>query len=227
MLSSPFPTIVTGSARRQGSAGRRQYGAVVDLPDRTAVKPCQTCGELTGRGYPSCLGCAEAVDQRWLEDWQDLLAASRASAGAETEQELATQVLSADPDAYPWTCKDWALRLRRCADCGGELGAGDPVCLLCAAADSARWSSWAGADHPLRMAALGLRAPQRRRVAVVSTLRLVLPFVLAGEPMTTQQLRAVRDAVLAGRYSELAALDRLASLAHFSLLPWRRPGSVS
>jgi len=206
-----------------------QYGSDVDalVPDRSVDTPpvvaaCATCGELTGRGYPSCLGCAEIVDERWLTDWRDLLAASRASAGADSERELATLVLSAGPDAYPWTCTDWALRLLRCEECGGELGAGDPVCLRCAAADASRWTSWAAADHTLRLAALALRAPQRRRMSVVSSLRLVLPFALAGVPVTGERLRSVRSAVLAGRYADLAKLDRLVELANLPLVPWRR-----
>jgi hypothetical protein len=161
------------------------------------------------------------VDQRWLADWHELLAAERASAGTESEQSLATRVLSAEAGAFSWTCTDWALRLLRCAECGAELGAGDPVCLRCAAADSARWSSWAGDDHPLRMAALALRAPQRRRVVVVSTMRLVLPFLVAGDSVTTGQLHAIRAAVLAGRYADLTRLESLADLTHLPLLPWR------
>lgn len=196
------------------------------MPDRSVDPPtvdaCASCGELTGRGYPSCLACAEVVDERWLTDWRDLLAASRASAGADSEREVATQVLSAGPDAYPWTCTDWALRLLRCAECGGELGAGDPVCLRCAAADASRWMSWAAADHTLRLAALALRSPQRRRMSMVSTLRLVLPFVVAGVPVSRASLRAVRGAVLAGRYTDLAKLDRMVELANLPLVPWRR-----
>lgn len=187
-----------------------------------AAKPCPTCGELTGRGYPSCLGCAEVVEERWLVDWRALLAAERASAGAESERDLATRVLSAEPDAYEWTCTDWALHLLRCEECGGELGAGDPVCLRCAAADSSRWTSSAAADHTLRLAVLALRAPQRRRVPVVSALRLVLPFVLAGWPVTRSQIRAVRAAVLAGRYTDLAGRSALVELVNLPLQPWRR-----
>jgi hypothetical protein len=196
------------------------------VPDRSVdtptVVPCATCGEPAGRGYPSCLGCAEEVEARWLDDWRDLLAASRASAGAESERDLATQVLSAGPAAYPWTCVDWALRLLRCEECAGELGAGDPVCLRCAAADASRWESWAGPDHLLRAAALALRAPQRRRVSVVSALRLVLPFVLAGAPVSAAEVRAVRAGVLAGRYTDLAALDSVVELVNLPLVPWRR-----
>jgi hypothetical protein len=195
-------------------------------PDRSVdpptVEACASCGELTGRGYPSCLACAEVVDERWLADWRDLLAASRASAGADSEREVATQVLSAGADAYPWTCTDWALRLLRCEECGGELGAGDPVCLRCAAADASRWMSWAAADHTLRLAALALRSPQRRRMSVVSSLRLVLPFVVAGIPVSRASLRSVRGAVLAGRYTDLAKLDSLVELANLPLVPWRR-----
>lgn len=186
------------------------------------VEPCSTCGELTGRGYPSCLGCAEVVDQRWLTDWHDLLAAERASAGAESERELATRVLSAAGGTYPWTCTDWALHLLRCEECGGELGGGNPVCLRCAAADASRWTTWAAADHSLRLAVLALRAPQRRRVPVVSALRLAIPFLLVGQAVTTAELRAIRAAVLAGRYADLAALDRVVELANLPMLPWRR-----
>jgi hypothetical protein len=190
-----------------------------------AVELCSTCGELTGRGYPSCLGCAEVVDQRWLADWRDLLAAERASAGAESERELATRVLSAPAGTYAWTCTDWALHLQRCEECGGELGSGNPVCLRCAAADAARWATPAAADHLLRAAVLGLRAPQRRRVPVVSALRLVIPFLLVGEAVSAGELRAIRSAVLAGRYADLAALNRVVEMANQPQLPWRRVDS--
>ncbi len=208
---------------------RGKYGSPVDVraPARpgdrpAAATPCATCGELTGRGYPSCLGCAEVIDERWRAGWRALLADERASAGTEPERALATRVLSAEPGAFGWTCVDWALRLLRCEDCGGELGAGDPVCLRCAAADASRWEAPAAGDHTLRLAVLALRAPQRRRLSVVSTLRLVLPFVLAGAPVTRAELRAIRAAVLAGRYADLAVLGRVVELANLPLLPWRR-----
>ncbi len=186
------------------------------------MKPCSTCGELTGRGYPSCLGCAEVVDERWLADWRELLAAERASAGSESERSLAARVLSAEAGTFAWTCGDWALRLRRCEECGGELGAGDPVCLHCAAADAARWTTSAAADHMLRLAVLALRAPHRRRMSVVYSLRLVLPFLIVGSAVTRSQLRAVRSGVLAGRYADLAELDHVVALANLPLAPWRR-----
>lgn len=195
-----------------------------------AAKPCSTCGELTGRGYPSCLGCAEVVDQLWLADWLALLAAERVSAGTEAERSLAAEVLLAADGTYAWTCTDWALRLLRCEECAGELGAGDPVCLSCAAADASRWS-WSEAAPPgsltpgerlLRLAVLALRAPQRRRASVVSAWRLAVPFLLVGEVVTAAHLRGIRSAVLAGRYADLALLDRVVELANLPLLPWRR-----
>ena len=195
-----------------------------------AAKPCSTCGELTGRGYPSCLGCAEVVDQLWLADWLDLIAAERVSAGTESERALAARVLSSTEGSFAWTCTDWAMRLLRCDECGGELGAGDPVCLTCAAVDASRWSwpesappgSVTPAERTLRLAVLALRAPQRRRVSVVSTWRLAVPFLLVGEPVTAAQLRGIRVGVLAGRYADLAGLDRVVELANLPLLPWRR-----
>ena len=191
--------------------------------DQPAVaEPCSTCGELTGRGYPSCLGCAEVADQRWLDDWRELLTEWRASAGSETEKALAVQVLAASAGTYSWTTVDWALRLLRCDECGGELGAGDPVCVECAAADAARWESDSGDLHPLRLAVAALRAPHRRRASVVSTWRLVMPFLLTGQEVSAAHLRAIRAAVLAGRYTELAALERVVELANLPLLPWRR-----
>lgn len=193
------------------------------------MKPCVTCGELAGRGYPACLGCAELVDQLWLADWLELLTTERVSAGSEGERELADRVLTEDSGTFPWTCTDWALRLLRCAECGGELGAGNPVCLACAAADAARWEwdegagpeSMTAAEHALRQAVAWLRSPQRRREAVVSTWRLALPFLLAGELVPGSDLRRIRHAVLAGRYTDLAEQDGLVELVSLPLLPWR------
>ena len=178
----------------------------------TVAKPCATCGELVGRGYPSCSSCAESVDQLWRADWDALPAAS---ADPET-------VVDAETGTYAWTCTDWALRQLRCAGCRDELGAGPPECVGCAAAESARWE-WDGPmtanERQLRAAVVRLRAPHRTRAAVVSASRLVLPFVLVGEVIGARTLRLVRTAVLAGRYEELAAQDGLAELP---VLPWRR-----
>ncbi|OLF08642.1 hypothetical protein BU204_33945 [Actinophytocola xanthii] len=196
----------------------------------TTVKPCPTCGELLGRGYPACLGCASAVDHLWLADWLELRTAERVSAGEEQDRALAVRVLSAPVGTYPWTCTDWALRLTLCAECGGELGAGPPVCPRCAAADSARWewdhtatpAAMSSAEHALRVAVAVLRAPHRRREAVGSTWRLALPFLLAGETVTPAQVRELRTRVLAGRYGDLARLDTVAELVTLPLAPWRR-----
>ena len=186
---------------------------------------------MTGRGYPACLGCAEIVDRLWLADWRELLAAEGVSAGTEPEHALAGRVLSAPAGAFPWTCTDWALRLTRCEECGGELGAGDPGCLACAAADARRWewdhtaepAQMTPAEHALRLAVAVLRAPRRWRASVVASLRLAVPFLLAGEQVTAGQLRAIRTGVLAGRYADLAGLDRLVELVNLRLAPWRRP----
>lgn len=208
-----------------------QYGARVDarLPyppgarrvDRpAAAKPCATCGELLGRGYPDCSSCANSVDRLWLADWTELR-------GAADERELAERVLDAEVGEYPWTCADWALRLLRCAGCRAELGAGALECVGCAAADSARWE-WDDAamtpnERALRAAVASLRTPHRSRGVIVATWRLVVPFLLVGELVTVPELRRLRTQVLAGRHAELAALDSLAELTEAPLLPWRRP----
>ncbi|GAB3461304.1 hypothetical protein GCM10027436_69810 [Actinophytocola sediminis] len=199
-----------------------------DRPD--AAKPCPTCGELAGREYPACPGCADVVDRIWLADWRELLAAQRVSAGAEPEQELAARVRAAPAGAYSWTCVDWALRLTRCAECGREPGAGDPACLECAAADAARWewdhtaapAGMTPAEHALRVAVAALRAPHRWRVAVVASWRLAVPFLLAGEGLTAARVRELRTGVLAGRYADLAGLGQAVELVNQPLAPWRR-----
>ena len=131
-------------------------------------------------------------------------------------------VADAEPGEYPWTCVDWALRQLRCEGCAGELAAGAAHCVGCAAADAARWETPAltSNEHALRMATVVLRAPTWRRESVVSTWRLVLPFVLTGEVVPVATMRGIRTQVLAGRYDELATLEALPLVV--PLLPWRR-----
>jgi hypothetical protein len=174
----------------------------------TSVKPCPTCGELLGRGYPACPGCAEVVDRPLRADWADLADPDPAA------------VVDAPPGEYRWTCLDWAMRQLRCQGCGGELAAGDRSCVGCAAADAARWEvpALTTNEHALRTAAVVLRAPTWRRESVVASWRLVLPFVLTGAAVPS--MPEIRTLVLAGRYDELAALESLPLAV--PLLPWRR-----
>ena len=178
----------------------------VDRPE--TVKPCATCGDPLGRGYPACTGCAEVVDLPLRADWLDL------------PDQDPERVADAPPGEYRWTCVDWALRQLRCEGCRGELAAGAPTCVGCAAADSARWETPAltSNEHALRTAAVVLRAPDWHREAVVSAWRLVLPFVLTGVPLPAGTLREVRTYVLAGRYEEVAALAALP--LRLPRLPW-------
>jgi hypothetical protein len=180
----------------------------VDRPE--TAKPCATCGDLLGRGYPSCPGCAAVVDRPLRADWDGL-----------TDRDP-ERVADAPPGEYRWTCVDWALRQLRCQGCAGELAAGAPHCVGCAAADAARWETPAltSNEHALRTASVVLRAPTWRRAAVVSTWRLVLPFVLTGAVLPADTLRGIRTQVLAGRYDELAALESFPLVV--PLLPWRR-----
>lgn len=166
---------------------------------------------MLGRGYPGCVGCAEVVDRPLRADWTDL------------DPEV---VVDAPPGEYPWNCVDWALRQLTCEGCGGELAAGDASCVGCAAADSARWEipALTSNEHAHRTAAVMLRAPSWRRESVVSTWRLVLPFVLTGVVVPASELRAIRTQVLAGRYDELAVLEALPLVV--PLLPWRRSTAV-
>jgi hypothetical protein len=176
----------------------------------TTAKPCATCGDLAGRAYPSCAGCAEAVDLPWALAWAAL------------PDPDPVRVIGARAGEYPWPCVDWALRLLPCAGCGGELAAGAPDCPACAAADAARWALPGLTPHEraLRTAVVVLRTPSWRRAAVVSTWRLVLPFVVAGVVPAPAELRAVRAQVLAGGYDALAALA--APPLAVPLVPWRR-----
>ncbi len=196
-----------------------------------AVSPCPSCGDLAGRGYPGCRFCAELVDQYWLLDWQELLAAEQLAEGGAGERELAELVLADEVGRHPWTCTDWAMTLVACSQCGDELGTGPVDCWRCGVADGLRWS-WdhaglpdaiSAGEHALRVARAALRAPHRHREAVARTWRLLLPFLLVGELPTVGQVRRVRAAVLAGAYPELAACTSHVELLAFPELPWRRP----
>lgn len=195
---------------------RLPYPAGARLVERpAAAKPCATCGELLGRGYPECTACATSLDRFWTADWAALPTPD------------AERIVDAEVGEYAWTCVDWALRQLRCAGCRGELAAGAPDCVGCAAADSARWEwpreSLTSNEHTLRAAVVALRAPHRLRASVVSTWRLVVPFTVAGADVSATVLRQVRTHVLGGRYEELAAAESLVELAELPLLPWRRP----
>ncbi|MFD1148832.1 hypothetical protein [Saccharothrix hoggarensis] len=196
-----------------------------------AVSPCPSCGDLAGRGYPGCRYCAELVDQYWLLDWQELLAAEQLAEGGSGERELAELVLADEVGRHPWTCTDWAMTLVACSQCGEELGTGPVDCVRCAMADGLRWSwdhaghptSITAAEHALRVARATLRAPHRRRDAAVGAWRLLLPFLLVGELPTVGQVRRLRAAVLAGAYPELARCTTHVELTSYPELPWRRP----
>lgn len=150
------------------------------------------------------------VDRPWQSAWASL---------PDPDPE---QVADAPTGDYPWACVDWALRQLRCQGCGGELAAGAPDCVGCAAASSARWelATPSAHEHRLRAAVVVLRAPAWHREAVASTWRLLLPFVVAGSVPTVDEVREVRTQVVAGRYDELAELETLP--LEVPLLPWRR-----
>jgi hypothetical protein len=194
-----------------------------------AALPCSNCGELTGRGYPDCVICAERIDELWWADWRALLDAERVQAGTDEERELAGRVLSDEVGRHPWTCTDWALWLLRCANCGGQLGSGDPGCVACAAADAARWAwdhqalpdAMTPNEHALRVAVAGLRAPHRHRNTVVAGWQLALPFLFVGEVPTTRQAQLIRSHILAGRHAELARMTDFCAMAALPDLPWR------
>ncbi|MBV8933224.1 MAG: hypothetical protein JOZ47_17185 [Kutzneria sp.] len=201
-------------------------------PRPTEVLPCAACGELAGRGYPTCRPCTEFADRLWLVDWQALLAAEQVGAEGADERRLAEQVLAGEVGRYPWTCTDWAMSLVRCPACGAELGTGVMSCLRCRIADEARWA-WdhagrpvrmTGNEHALRVARTVLRAPHRQRETIVHGWRLALPFLLIGESPRAEQARRIRAYVLAKRYEELAECHSLAEMARLPGVPWRTGG---
>ncbi|MFI9815252.1 hypothetical protein [Saccharothrix variisporea] len=199
-----------------------------------AVSPCPSCGEPAGRSYPSCRFCAELVDQYWLLDWQELLAAEKLAEGGAGEKELAELVLADEVGRHPWTCTDWAMTLVTCAHCGEEPATGPVDCVRCATADEVRWAwdhagyphAMTAGEHALRVARAVLRAPHRRRPTVVGAWRLLMPFLLVGELPTAGQVRRIRAHVLAGAYAELAGCTTHVELAGFPELPWRRSARV-
>lgn len=193
------------------------------------MQHCLECGELAGRGYPSCQDCVDAIDGFWLADWQELLADADIDAGGRAERGLAERVVAAAVGEYPWTCVDWAMAAIDCPACGAGLGTGPIGCVLCRIADETRWE-WEFAapecsitpnEHALREARIVLLAPHRHRATVVLTWRLSLPFLLTGE--VTGRLRApwLSAYLRAGRYDELAAAGSYTQLAGTPELPWR------
>jgi len=197
---------------------------------RSADAPrCPVDGVLLGRGYLRCVVCTEFVDQFWWVDWSELLAAELITAGGEEERALAQRVLAAEVGAFSWTCVDWAMTLSRCPHCAHESGAGPLECLPCRLSEENRWAwdhhgyprSMTAEEHALRVARVTLRAPHRRRTSTVARARLVLPFLLAGQPLPRG--RWLDAYLLAGRYHELSECTSAQELASFPSLPFRQP----
>lgn len=193
-----------------------------------AVQYCLDCGELAGRGYPSCPDCVGAVDGFWLADWYALVDEVGVS-GVAAEQELAEQVLAAEIGEYAWTCMDWAMTAIDCPACDAPLGDGPVGCVLCRIADETRWAwehlapddSITPNEHALREARVVLRAPHRHRATVVLTWRLSLPFLLTGEVAGRLRAPWLSAYLRAGRYDELAAAGSYTQLTGTPELPWR------
>lgn len=194
-----------------------------------AVQHCLRCGELAGRGYPTCEDCVGAVDGYWFADWLALLDESGVGEGTEGELEMAERVVSAPVGRYAWTCVDWAMAAIDCPACTCELGDGPLDCVLCRIADETRWewehaAPWATVspnEHSLREARVVLRAPHRHRATVVLAWRLSLPFLLTGEVVGRLRTPWLSAYLKAGRYDELAAAGSYSQLSGTPELPWR------
>jgi hypothetical protein len=200
-----------------------------------AVQYCLECGELAGRGYPTCPDCVAAVDGFWLADWRALLAEIGVEPGTRAERGLAEQVVAAEIGSYPWTCVDWAMTAIDCPACGSPLGKGPIGCVLCRIADETRWE-WehtapgdviTANEHSLREARVVLSAPHRHRATVVLSWRLSLPFLLTGEVAGRLRMPWLSAYLRAGRYAELAAAGSYEQLTAMPDLPWRGAGETA
>jgi hypothetical protein len=193
------------------------------------VQHCLACGELAGRGYPTCPDCADAVDGFWLADWTALLAEHDVPQGGRAERGFAERVVAAGIGEYPWTCVDWAMTAIDCPSCREQLGFGPVGCVLCRIADETRWEwehlapaeSITSNEHSLRDARVVLLAPHRHRATVVLAWRLSLPFLLTGEVAGRLRTPWLSAYLRAGRYDELAAAGSYSQLAGTPELPWR------
>lgn len=199
------------------------------VPRPATVRYCLACGELAGRGYPTCPDCVGAVDGFWLADWSALLTERDIEPGGPAERSLVERVVAAEVGDYPWTCVDWAMAAIGCPSCDAPLGDGPIGCVLCRIADETRWA-WehlapAGSitpnEHALREARVVLRAPHRHRATVVLTWRLALPFLLTGEVTEPGRAPWLKAYLRAGRYDELAAAGSYTQLTGTPELPWR------
>jgi hypothetical protein len=193
------------------------------------VQHCLACGELAGRGYPTCPDCADAVDGFWLADWTALLDEHGVPAGGRAERGFAERVVAGGIGEYPWTCVDWAMAVINCPSCRVSLGCGPVGCVLCRIADETRWE-WEHTapdltltpnEHSLREARIVLLAPHRYRATVVLSWRLSLPFLLTGEVSGRLRTPWLCAYLRAGRYDELAAAGSYHQLAGTPDLPWR------
>lgn len=193
------------------------------------MRCCAECGELAGRGYPTCADCVGLVDGLWLADWRALLAETDVEPGGRAERALAEQVVAAEVGEHPWTCVDWAMAAITCPACARALGTGPIGCVLCRIADETRWEwehtapvdSITSNEHSLREARVVLLAPHRHRATVVLTWRLSLPFLLTGEVAGRLRAPWLGAYLRAGRYEELASAWSYTQLTCTPELPWR------
>lgn len=177
------------------------------IPRPTHVQACAVCGEALGANYAGCPACHAAIENIWLADWGALLEREGIAPGTD-EEKLLAQVVIGEFGRHPWTVMDAAMSLRRCEECGGELGEGYPECGACSMAFGAAIQSEYGAtgnEHALHIGRWILRFPNRNSKNIVAAWRLSMPRLLTGWRPSTDEAQRTMALIVAGRWDEVEA----------------------
>ncbi|MEZ0106195.1 hypothetical protein ABH920_000176 [Catenulispora sp. EB89] len=159
------------------------------------LRRCAECGGYEYGGAPACGTCRELVDAIVEAEWSLFLARWNIDAVDAAEEKALAEMVTAEPDRHDWRVVDAAYDRLACPECGERLSRGPVGCAACdlahgfryAAIETDRPGAQPGNEHGVRVNVSVVRRPQVTSEGELVARRLVLPMLLIGWLLTTEQ----------------------------------------